>query len=421
MSSRSSVEGPTDPTAEQVAEFVSAHVGASAPAHSGEREFVQRLAGFRRNRRNRKRFAIGVTIATTLVLGGLVGFRHRGEAPAVPVLSYRVDNQEPPSSGYILVPQTAESLLAFSDGSKVRMAPRARGRVVEVNSRGARFALDDGKVSVDVVQRPRAQWIFEAGPFRVNVHGTSFTVVWNPLEAVFEVRLISGAISVVSPVAGPEIQMHAGQSLKVSLRDQEITMGTTSARESPPATDGAPASTSIEPPRTVPAGPAETTRWSHRGWLAALSENKAADIVADADRRGLTAVLERADSEDLWALANAARYASRYPLARQALSAHRWRFPSSERSREAAFLLGRLHEGDTGGPAEALGWYDRYLAEADGGVGVSDALGRKMTLLERWNRHTEALTAARDYLRRFPRGTYANAARALVRSSTTGQ
>lgn len=202
MSSRSSVEGPTDPTAEQVAEFVSAHVGASAPAHSGEREFVQRLAGFRRNRRNRKRFAIGVTIATTLVVGGLVGFRHRGEAPAVPVLSYRVDNQEPPSSGYILVPQTAESLLAFSDGSKVRMAPRARGRVVEVNSRGARFALDDGKVSVDVVQRPRAQWIFEAGPFRVNVHGTSFTVVWNPLEAVFEVRLISGAISVVSPVAG---------------------------------------------------------------------------------------------------------------------------------------------------------------------------------------------------------------------------
>ena len=84
-------------------------------------------------------------------------------------------------------------------------------------------------------------------------------------------------------------------------------------------------------------------------------------------------------------------------------------------------MLGRLHEGDTGGPAEALGWYDRYLAEADGGVGVSDALGRKMTLLERWNRHTEALTAARDYLRRFPRGTYANAARALVRSSTTGQ
>ena len=199
-------------------------------------------------------------------------------------------------------------------------------------------------------------------------------------------------------------------------------MGTVSARQIPTATtDGDTASTSFEPPRSVPAGPSESARWSHRGWMAALSQNKGADVVADAERRGLTAVLERADSEDLWALANAARYAGRYPLARQALSAQRRRFPSSDRSREAAFLLGSLHEGDPDGPGEALGWYHRYLAEAHGGVGVSDALGRKMTLLERWNRHTEALAVARDYLRRFPRGTYANAARALVRSSTPGQ
>ena len=155
--------------------------------------------------------------------------------------------------------------------------------------------------------------------------------------------------------------------------------------------------------------------------MAALSENRAADVVADAERRGLATVLERADSEDLWALANAARYAGRYSLARQALSAQRKRFPSSDRSREAAFLLGRLHDGDPDGPEDALGWYDRYLVEAHDGVGVSDALGRKMTLLERWNRRTEALAVARDYLRRFPRGTYANAARALVRSSIAGQ
>ena len=84
----------------------------------------------------------------------------------------------------------------------------------------------------------------------------------------------------------------------------------------PAATDDAAvASTSPEPPREAPAGPASRARWSHRGWMTALSENKAADILADADRRGLTAVLERADSEDLWALANAARYAGRYPLA----------------------------------------------------------------------------------------------------------
>ena len=172
-----------------------------------------------------------------------------------------MDNQDPPSGGYILVPQTAESLLAFSDGSKVRMAARTRGRVVEVNNRGAKVALDDGKVSVDIVQRPRAQWIFEAGPFRINVHGTSFTVAWNPADAVFEVRLISGAISVASPVAGPEIQMRAGQSLRVSLRDQTITMGTTSAREIPPATDEA---ASPHPLRSSRRGPRLPGRRSPR-------------------------------------------------------------------------------------------------------------------------------------------------------------
>jgi hypothetical protein len=418
VSTRPSDDEPLDSTAERVADFVSEQIGPSAPASSGERDFVQRLASFRRVRRGRTRFAVGVTITATLGVGALAGLGFRGEGPTASVLSYRVDNQDPPAGGYILVPQTADALLAFSDGSKVRLAARTRGRVVEVSNRGAKVALDDGNVSVDIVPRPRAQWIFEAGPFRINVHGTSFTAGWNPAEAVFEARLISGTISVATPVAGPEIHMRAGQSLRVSLRDQTVTMGTASARERRSQADDDAASPSLEPARTEPAGPSESTRWSHRGWMAALSENKAAQIVADADRRGLGVVLERADSEDLWALANAARYAGRYPLARQALSAHRKRFASSERSREAAFLLGRLHEGDPNGPADALGWYDRYLAEAHDGADVSDALGRKMTLLERWKRHSEALTAARDYLRRSPRGTYGNAARALVRSST---
>jgi TolA-binding protein len=165
----------------------------------------------------------------------------------------------------------------------------------------------------------------------------------------------------------------------------------------------------------------EASGWSHRGWLAALSGNKAADVIADADRSGLTTVLERADADDLWALANAARYVGRYPLASQALLAQRKRFPSSERAREAALLLGRLHDGDPDGPGKAIGWYNRYLAEAQEGANASDALGRKMTLLQRWQRGAEALDVARDYLRRFPRGTYANAARALVRSATAAE
>jgi TolA-binding protein len=412
-----------DPEAQRVADFVSAEVGPPASTPSREKAFVRRLARYRQTQRNRRRLTVGAAVASVLVVA-LAGSRFREQAPAA-VLNYRVDNQAPPSGGY-LAPQTAASLLAFSDGSKVQMAAQARGRVVEVSNRGARFALDAGQATAEIVHRPRAQWIFEAGPFRVTVHGTSFTIAWSPVDAVFEVRLASGAISVASPVSGAEIQMSAGQTLRVSLRDQSSTLGTlgtmNGGREVPsPAKDNknAPASGSLEPPRTAPRGPAEPPRWSHRGWMSALSQNRTRDILAEAERRGPTSVIERADSEDLWALANAARYAGRHALAGQALNAHRRRFPSTDRSREAAFLLGRLHDGDPD-PAEALRWYDRYLVEAHDDMGVADALGRKMTLLERSNRRAEALAVAREYLGRSPRGTYANAARALVRSSTTG-
>lgn len=411
-----------DPAAQRVADFVSVEVGPPPPTPSRENAFLRRLARYRRTRRNRRRLTVGAALASVLVVG-LVGSRFREQVPAAPVLNYRVDNQDPPSGGY-LAPQTAGSVLAFSDGSKVQMAAQARGRVVEVSSRGARFALDAGQATAQIVHRPRAQWIFEAGPFRVTVHGTSFTIAWSPVDAVFEVRLASGAISVASPVAEQEIQMRAGQTLRVSLRDQSSTLGSlgtaSGGREVPsPAnsTKNAAASRSFEPPRTAPDGPAEPPRWSHRGWMSALSQNRARDVLADAERRGPTSVIERADSDDLWALANAARYAGRQALADQALIAHRRRFPSTDRSREAAFLLGRLHDGDPD-PAEALRWYDRYLVDAHDGTGVADALGRKMTLLERSNRHAEALAVAQEYLRSAPRGTYANAARALVRSST---
>ncbi len=427
MIPRRSDEAPIEQTAERVARFVATHISSPAPAGLGEKEFLRRLSGFRQVRGNVRWSTLGVAMAAVLVVIGLVTVRYAHQIPAPLTLSYRLDNQDPPSDGYILVPQAAESVVSFSDGSKVRLEAQTRGRVLEVNQRGATFTLEDGRVLVDIVPRSRAQWIFKAGPFRVNVHGTSFAVAWNPHHGVFEVNLTSGSISVASPIGGPEIQVHEGQSLRVSLQDQTSTLEPTRRREVVAAADTAVAmldaagSASSEPLQTAPAKLVAPSGWSQRGWMAVLSENKAADVVADADRRGVMNVLEQADSDDLWALANAARYAGRYPLANEALLAQRRRFPSSERAREAAFLLGRLHDGDPDGPGKAIGWYDRYLMEAREDANASDALGRKMTLLQRWHRSAYALEVARDYLRRFPRGTYANAARALVQSATAVQ
>jgi len=124
-------------------------------------------------------------------------------------------------------------------------------------------------------------------------------------------------------------------------------------------------------------------------------------------------VLEGSSSDDLAALADAARYRRQDDLARRALDAQRRRFQGSSRAADAAFFLGRLDEKEGAGLVHALSWYDRYLNEAPSGSYVAEALGRKMVAVRDLYGVAQARTVADEYVRRFPHGSYAGAARAL--------
>jgi TolA-binding protein len=408
-------------TAKRVGQFMAGEIG-TAPAAGLERNFLLRLAALRKAQRSRRWIVLSAAAVLSVLVAGMALLFGYGQPDAN--LSYRVDGRAPPVGGYVLT-QSAQSSLAFSDGSRVMLSARARGRVVEVSSAGARIALEEGLLAVDIVHRPNGRWLFEAGPFLVTVHGTSFTVEWHPAEAVFELRLKNGAVSVSSPVAPTLLGLRAGQTLRVSLRDQISTVGRLDAENIAPAPSRSIAPLAptasvnpMQPPASSPPASAEAPSWSTRSWPTAVRDGRAGAVLAEADRLGMARVLRQADSDDLWALANAARYATRYALAEQALTEQRRRFPGSNHAREAAFLLGRLHDGDPSGPSVALAWYDRYLIEAPDGTYVPDALGRKMTLLDRWDRRAQAVAQAAEYLRRFPQGTYANAARLLLREGT---
>ena len=133
----------------------------------------------------------------------------------------------------------------------------------------------------------------------------------------------------------------------------------------------------------------------------------------------MTANLERASSDDLVALADAARYRRRTDLARDALVAERRRFPDSPHSLETTFLLGRVDESAAGGARRAIGWYDEYLRRAPNGTYASEALGRKMTLMNKMEPASQVRPIAEEYIRRFPGGTYAGLARAFLRAANT--
>jgi TolA-binding protein len=194
-------------------------------------------------------------------------------------------------------------------------------------------------------------------------------------------------------------------------------------RTAPPAGPGA------SSPRRLSSGPVETAAGhgrlsasssakagrieGTRHWPAALASGDWDAILTDADRTGVKTILESASGEELFALADAARYRRRLDLAREALLAERRRFPGSARAPDALFLLGRVEEAGGQGSLRALHWYEDYLARAPSGTYASEALGRRMTLTSELEGPARARPIADEYLRRFPDGSYAGAARAL--------
>ena len=84
MSVDPSDDAPLDPTAERVADFVSAEIAPPASTKSSEKEFVRRLARFRQVQRTRRRLTVGVAVASALVVVGLAGSRFREQSARPP-------------------------------------------------------------------------------------------------------------------------------------------------------------------------------------------------------------------------------------------------------------------------------------------------------------------------------------------------
>ncbi len=149
-----------------------------------------------------------------------------------------------------------------------------------------------------------------------------------------------------------------------------------------------------------------------RTW-SAITRGDAARVVDEADAHGLDRTLLEVDSTALSALADAARYSGRPEVAVRALVASRQRFPKTPFAHAAAFYLGRLAD-DRGAVAEGLTWYRRYLAETPDGPYAAEALGRQMLAVERISGREASSSVARQYVTRFPNGTYMLQAHAIL-------
>ena len=145
--------------------------------------------------------------------------------------------------------------------------------------------------------------------------------------------------------------------------------------------------------------------------MIAAGEFKA--LLEQANERGVPTCLRACSAADLSALADAARYTGQAGIAEQSLQALRARFPREPAGRSAAFLLGRLREGQ-GAASDANAWYGRYLSETPNGAYAAEALAGRMRSVQKISGPALARPIAEEYLQRYPNGVHAGTARSIL-------
>jgi hypothetical protein len=384
------------------------------------------------------RWALGLGAVAAGVVIALVAFRDHGAA-----LTFQVVNGTVSNGGYVRANAAGGTALQFSDGSSLALDPGTGARVGDVDARGGRVLLESGRARVRVNHRPHASWTVDAGPYSVHVVGTEFDIGWSASDEVLELHLLKGSIVVRGPLARDGLSMEGGAHLFANVRKGEIRLDRQPASGPLEGAAGVPAvreSSSHESPAPAPGGARSThPSWgspsahlrtgalassrqlssaSATGWGAQVARGDFQGVLADAERRGMGTVLATGSPADLTALADAARFARRGKVAREALLAERDRFPRSPQAREAAFFLGGLSEDEPGEAAmkTALDWYDSYLRESPNGAFVRPIWGRRMILVQKLHGTAAARPLAIEYLQRFSDGPYAGSARKLLES-----
>ncbi|MCC6527809.1 MAG: FecR domain-containing protein [Polyangiaceae bacterium] len=407
-------------------------------AHAlGRSRLVEAVAAKRgRKAGGHRRLAVGaLAAAAALALAVVVLYK---AWPARP-LRYSVAGATEAEGGYVRAVEPAT--VAFSDGSRAELRRGTALRVLALEVEGAQLLVEGGHADFEVVHAPGrvARWSVVAGPFTVAVTGTRFSVDWDGSAQRLVVAVQEGAVVVRGPLVEDGVTVRAHQALRAVPAEGELHVETVGAGSAPGAQLGtarqpvaagsAPDAPAAPPgpeptssalaageasaaPGAEPAGSAVALAARPPSWSQLVARGEFDAVLQQADELGFEAALGARPLDDVLALGDAARYRGQAGLAQRALVRVRERFPGSDAAASAAFLLGRMAEG--GSAPAALGWYDRYLAEAPRGAFASEALGRKMAAVYRGSGKDAARALAEQYLRHYPQGAHAGVARQIV-------
>src|SRR5262249_24403353 len=156
-------------------------------------------------------------------------------------------------------------------------------------------------------------WVFEAGPFAVDVKGTTFVLAWSAAAGRLDLQLEQGLLAIHAPFSSQPISLQGGQRLIATTRDGRFFIRALSAPERESAVGSAPApatESASAPPASAAAGRASgapaSSATTRSAWADYFAASNFGAIVADAEQQGLDRALGQRSLAELALLADAA-------------------------------------------------------------------------------------------------------------------
>ncbi|MCA9700730.1 MAG: FecR domain-containing protein [Myxococcales bacterium] len=374
--------------------------------------------------------------ATGTVLAAACAFAVFVSWPGDRVLEFEVDGEQVAANelNQLIIGDEDGTVLDFSDDTRVELGPDSKARVGDLRSNGAVVTLEEGSVSLAVHHEDDTSWRVEAGPWEVHVTGTQFTVDWEPSSGEFAVAVSEGSVRIEGPEgavanvgAGDQPFRARGKATiepetldiddepKVAQRPSDEESREQDGKQDSDQDAGQQDAGQTQSSTQASKSKAKTTDNDKPGWQELNAQGDFADAWEAVAQRpgGIIGEADRVDAKTMIELAYLARYNKSRSDARTVLERVRERFPDSEQSSEAAFLLGRM-AADGGDHSKAVTWFERYLDENPNGALAGDALGRLMDSYGSLTQTAKVRDAAERYLAAYPKGTHADKARKIL-------
>jgi TolA-binding protein len=234
-----------------------------------------------------------------------------------------------------------------------------------------------------------------------------------------------GRVAVHGPGMDEEgVFVSEGSSLRADALKKQFTVEQHHNKETIAATDRPAASqgTDVDSEEKSVLGPAtaeEASLSQGRGnlvppdWKKMYAAKDFQGIMDLAEKKGIDVLKRRLGKDELWIVANSARYIRNNRLADELFQVVRSRFPKSGQARTAAFLIAKFAL-ENGGLTDAKRWFEIYLDENPDGPLAEEALGRLMNVYSALGDSQEAAVLAEAYLKKYEGGYFTKQAGTII-------